>query len=288
MMQPLTLLVLALLAAQGVIFLVGGIVLLRPAGAASPEQQDMLWRGISGRGRIGMGVGILIAAGAALLLTLLLPPGPLPPPELLGIALAVLLFALGMVVGSGLGLAVKTAPKGAAAPGLLLPTGRMRDYRWRRLALLPGALLLGDVVLIGLLDLLFLPRLTPVEVWTLGIFPGVLLLLCAAGEGLMRRLARVPLPPCSPDATLAQRGDVRLRARMIGLLLEREVYALFLLVVCQWLLRAFSPAHPGGLVYNGLPLVYAVVLFSLRGLLEQEQRHLGSEPAKSSATALPS
>jgi hypothetical protein len=301
-MDASTLLLSLALAVYGALALIGGWRSRRLAWG----DLTSAWRSVTAHQRVGMGLGVLVAAGLALaarqLLERTLPPG-LPP--LLGIALPLLCFALGMVVGSGVGLAVETAPKGlrpesppsragtvaasdgqrepaaanlleegAEAPDLLVPTGRIRDYRWRRLARLPGALLLGDVALIGLLDLLFLPRFTSVEVCTLGVFPGALLLLCAAGEGMMRRLARVPLPPCSPDAALAQQGDVLLRARMIAILLEQEVYAVFILVVCQWLLRAFSPAHPGSIVYNGLPLVYAVVLFSLRGLLEQEQRRL--------------
>ena len=141
MMDLLTLLVLTLLATQGVIFLVGGIVQIRqrrPGGPAiGRAQQETPMRGISGRSRIGMGVGILAAVGVTLatlsLLSNLLPPGPLPPPELLGITLTLLLFALGMVVGSGLGLAVGAPGVGNEPAVESAPTGLRPKTCLRRL-----------------------------------------------------------------------------------------------------------------------------------------------------------
>jgi len=256
--------------------------------AKTPAARSLLrsWLGITAWGRLGQGAGVLLASGAmVIVLALLLPLGPLMPPVVLIVALLLHGYSLGMSLGNALGLLIGAPRVGLAAdqPAAPEPPTRRRlyDYAQRQVALLPGALLLIDWALVGGLNLLFLKQWTPTELWTLAIFPGLMLLIWALDEVCLRRLVNLPLR-LPRDPALAECADAALRARMIGTILEFEVFSLFILVMSQWLAQVFSLAHPGGVIYNGALLAYAVVLLSLRGLLERAQRQTGSQRADQS------
>jgi hypothetical protein len=267
------------------------------------------WARLIAQGRVGMGAGILLAV--ALVLALLSIPGSAnllgsSVPSLLLLTLLLLqAFYLGMFAGQAVGLAFLSpagkmpalqAPppsagrrryRGPARVGAANPAPadgdadatpqprKLSEYRSRQVALLPGGLLAGDVLLLGLLDLLTLPGLPPAEVWSLIILPAVMALVCVGGEYAARRIARRPALPLSSDPTLARLADGKLRAHLIGLLLELEVFGLFILVGSQWMLRAFAFPYASSGLSTGALLVYGVILISLRGLLDRAQRGRG-------------
>ncbi|HEY7349436.1 MAG TPA: hypothetical protein VH599_14065 [Ktedonobacterales bacterium] len=312
--DPLTLAVLALLVGQSLVYIVGGINKQRQQrlseSARAPLRQELVawgvlspgqgvsapaasllrsWQGITAWSRIGMGVGILFAAGAMLVVLALLSAsaqsGQITPPTIQAVTLLLQGYAFGMCCGAILGLLIGAPRVGAASARQTAPAQappRLAEYRVRQVALLPGALLLINVALVGGLDLLFLQQFTQAELWTLAVFPGLMLLICLLGEWFTRRLAQLPLRP-TDDPPLVARASIRFRARLVGMLLELEIFALFILVICQWLLQTYSSAHPGGFIYNGALLVYAVVLLSMRGLLERAQRQMGDQRADHSA-----
>ncbi len=308
--DPLILLILALLLAQSLVYLIGGLrALRRPTlgksaeararrelvewglldakqHAVPPDRQVLLrvWARLTAQGRVGMGAGILLAV--ALLLALLsIPSGAdlmgdsLPPLFLLALLL-LQAFYLGMFAGQAAALVWggAKAPRRASAGQETGATPRKRTlsaYRSRQVALLPGGVLAGDVLLVGLTNRLLLPGLPPAELWCLIILPAVMALVCLGGEYAMRRLARLPALTLADDPTLARLADGKLRAHLMGMLLELEVFGLFILVGSQWMLRAFGPSSPGSGFASGALLVYAVIIISLRGLLEHAQRDRG-------------
>lgn len=307
--DPLTLTVLLLIAGQSLIYLIGGISRQRqqrrgalnesvraetrlelavwgviPLGqdTKSPAVRALLlrWQGSAAWSRIGMGASMLLAGGGILVaLAALSANAPLiasTPPTILAVALLLQGYAVGMCVGAVLGLLIG-APGVALTPGQpARPAARRADYRVLQVVALPGVLLVIDVALVGGLDLLFLHHFTQAALWSLAIFPGLLALACALGEWFTRRLARLPLR-LTDDPALAERAANRFRARLVGLLLEREVFALFILVACQWLLQTFSPGNPGDFLYSAALPVYAVVLLSMRGLLERAHQDLNNQ-----------
>jgi hypothetical protein len=310
--DPLTLAVLALVVGQSLISLIGGIrqqhsgarsetaaaqtrLELVAWGIIPPEQDSpspaarsllLNWLRIAGTGRIGMGIGMLLAAGAMLLLLVLSSASgqlsPLTPPVILASALLLQGYAFGMCCGAILGLlsgihSASTTPAQATAPAR--PAAKLAEYRVSQVALLPDALLLIDVALVGGLDLLFLPQFTQTALWSLAVFPGMTLLACALGEWFSRRLARLPLR-LADDPVPDERSANRLRARLVGMLLERELFALFILVACQWLLQTFSQAHSDNIIYVGALPVYAVILLSMRGLLERAHLEMLDQQAR--------
>jgi hypothetical protein len=285
--------------------------LLDPAQRGLPPAAKTVldaWARLAAQGRAGMGAGILVAA--ALLLALLSVPAVAAllsgmPPLILLVLLLLQALYLGMVAGQsvalvrGLSRLARTAPAGeppalqtphpapAGGPPALhaphpAPAGgppalqapRLRSlarYRSLQLALLPSGLLVGDVLLLGLIDRPTLSGLPPAEVWGLLILPAVMLVVCVGGEYTMRRLARLPALCLSDDPALAERADARLRAHLIGLTLELEVFGLFILVGSQWMLRVFALPDSSGLATAAL-LVSGVIMLSLRGLLDRSQR----------------
>ncbi|HEY7124846.1 MAG TPA: hypothetical protein VH540_12900 [Ktedonobacterales bacterium] len=315
--DPLILLILALLLAQSLTYLIGGLsALRRPTLSKSaeararrelvewglldakqstvpPDRQALLraWARLTAQSRVGMGVGILLAV--ALLLALLSIPGSaallgssLPPIFLLALLL-LQAFYLGMFAGQAAALvwggtkATRLAPTGRDAGGS--PKGGtasfqprpLSAYRSRQVALLPGAVLLGDVLLVGLTNRLLLPGLPPTELWCLILLPAAMALVCLGGEYATRRIARLPALTLADDPTLAHLADGKLRAHLMGMLLELEVFGLFILVGSQWMLRAFGPASSNSGLATSALLVYAVIIISLRGLLERSQRDRG-------------
>lgn len=309
--DPLTLTVLLLIAAQSLIYLIGGINRQRqqrrglisesaraetrleliiwrviPPGqhATAPEVHALTprWLGILAWSRIGMGAAMLLAAGCVLLVLAWLNAGPptisATPSSILAVTLLLQAYAIGMVAGAVLGLLI-------ALPGAQpTPGARRADYRALQVVILPGMLLLIDVALVGGLDLLFLHQFTQAEPWSLAVFPGLLALVCILGEWFMRRLAHLPIH-LTDDPALAARVANRFRARLVGKLLEREVFALFILVASQWFIQTFSSGHPSDLPYIAALPVYAVVLLSMRGLLEGTQQELGQ--ARKAAQSVP-
>ncbi|HEY7359039.1 MAG TPA: hypothetical protein VH590_21290, partial [Ktedonobacterales bacterium] len=300
--DPVTLAVLALSLGQSLIYLLGSVsqqrsralskqaraqarlelvawgVISSGESASSPVVRALApgWLSIAAWSRVGMGAGMLLAAGAILVALAPLSPAtrlslsPLTPPTTLAAALLLGGYASGMGAGAVVGLLV-----GAPRVGLLpaRPAVPQASYRVLQVAALPAALLLVDVLLVGGLDLRFLPQLTRVELWTLAVFPGLMLLICALCEWFTRRLARLALP------TLDERAAAGFRSRLAGLLLERQIFALFILVACQWLLQIESAEHAPNLLYSAALPVLAVVLLSMRGLLEHAQQHMRDEPA---------
>ncbi|HLW03874.1 MAG TPA: hypothetical protein VKT82_34825 [Ktedonobacterales bacterium] len=309
--DPLTLTVLLLIAGHSLVYLFGGISRQRQqrrgalnasvraetrlelaAWGVLPLERDnkspvvsallLRWQGSAAWSRIGMGASMLLIGGAILLtLASLSANAPLissMPPTILAVTLLLQGYAFGMCVGAVLGLLIGMpgveTPRGQPAH----PAARLNDYRDLQVVALPGILLAIDVALVGGLDLLYLHHFTQPALWSLAIFPGLLALACALGEWFMRRLARLPLR-LTDDPALAERAANLFRARMVGLLLEREVFALFILVACQWLLQTFSPGSPSDFLYIAALPVYAVVLLSMRGLLERAQQDLNKEKA---------
>ncbi|HEU5369348.1 MAG TPA: hypothetical protein VFU69_12825 [Ktedonobacterales bacterium] len=309
--DPVTLAVLALILGQSLIYLLEGFRQQRRSalskraraqarleliawGVISPDQPATApavralarwWLGIGTWSRVGMGAGMLLAAGAILVALALLSPAtrlslsPLTPPTTLAAALLLGGYAFGMGAGAVVGLLVGAPRIGLASARPAVPQA---SYRVLQVAVLPGALLLLDVLLVGGLDLRFLPQFTRVELWTLGVFPGLMLLMCALSEWFTRRLARLSLRPTA-DTELDERAAAGFRSRLAGLLLEREIFALFILVVCQWLLHIESAEHAPNPLYTAALPVLAVVLLSMRGLLEQAQQHMHDEPAAPAA-----
>jgi hypothetical protein len=307
--DPVTLIVLALIFGQSLIYLIGGLsqqhrsalgkharaqtrleliawgIVPPDLPSTSPAIRSLArgWLNIGAWSRVGMGAGMLLAAGATRATLALLSPvtrlSPLTPPTILAMALLLQAYAFGMGAGAVVGLLV-------GLPGIgLVPTRpavRQVDYRVFQVAVLPGALLLVDVLLVGGLDLRFLPQFTRVELWTLAVFPGLMLLICMLSEWLTRRLAGLSLR-ATTDPELAGRAAAGFRSRLVGLLLEREIFALFILVACQWLLQVASAEHPHNLLYTGALPVFAVVLLSMRGLLEHAQQHMHDEPSEPAA-----
>lgn len=292
--DPLILLILALLLAQSLVYLIGGLrAQRRPALSKSAEARARrelaewglppdaptlrAWARLMAQGRVGMSAGIL---GAVLLLLALLSiPGSADllnnglPPLLLVALLLLQAFSLGMFAGQAAALLLGLSRLGRAAPTNAGEPVRHRarsEYRSRQVAVLPGGLLVGDMLLLGLLERFAGPGLAPAAVWSVVILPAVMALVCISGEYAMRRVARLPALPLSSDPTLARRADGALRAHLMGMLLELEVFGLFLLVSSQWMLNAFAAASSG--LASGALLVYAVILLSLRGLLARSQR----------------
>ncbi len=303
--DPLTLAILLVIAGQSLLSLVGGISRQRQQsrGALSeslraetrleliawrvmpPEQAAKMpaahplllrWQRSAAWSRIGMGAGLLLAGAGALLVLALLNSGPqsisTTPANILAATLLLQAYAVGTCAGTVLGLLIGLPH---AQP---TPAARQADYRSLQVAVLPGLLLVIDLVVVGGLDLLLLHPFTQAELWSLAIFPGLLALTIALGEWFTRRLARLPLR-LTDDLALAERAANRLRARLAGMLLEREVFALFILVACQWLLQTFSADHPGDFIYIAALPVYAVVLISMRGLLERAQQDWNKQKA---------
>ncbi|HEY7355397.1 MAG TPA: hypothetical protein VH590_02990 [Ktedonobacterales bacterium] len=304
--DPVTLAVLALILGQSLIYLIGGVSQQRrralskqaraqaylelvawgvipadqPANSPTVRALAPGWLGIAAWSRVGMGAGMLLAAGVILAALAPLSPAtrlslsPLTPPTTLTAALLLGGYAFGMGAGAVVGLLV-----GAPRVGLLpaRPAAPQASYRVFQVAVLPAALLLIDVLLVGGLDLGFLPQFTRVELWTLAFFPALLLLTCALCEWFTRRLARLAL------TTLDERAAAGFRSRLAGLLLEREIFALFILVACQWLLQIESAEHAPNLLYSAALPVLAVVLLSMRGLLEHAQQHMRDEPPEPAA-----
>ncbi len=307
--DPVTLAALALVFGQSLIYLIGGFRQQRrrapnkqaraqarlelvawgvippdqPAAAPAVRALARWWLNIAAWSRVGMGAGMLLAAGGIVGAWALLGPdarlslSPLTPPTILAAALLLQSYTFGMGAGAVVGLLV-----GAPRMGLLpaRPAVPQASYRVLQVAVLPGALLLLDVLLVGGLDLRFLPQFTRVELWTLGVFPGLLLLICALCEWFTRRLARLALRATTNTAS-DERAAAGFRSRLVGLLLERQIFALFLLVACQWLLQVSSAEHAPNLLYTGALPVLAVVLLSMRGLLEQAQQHMRDAPPTS-------
>jgi hypothetical protein len=305
--DPLTLTVLLLIAGQSLIYLLGGISRQRQQsrgalnesvraetrlelvawGVIPPEQDTkspavrvllLRWQGSAAWSRIGMGASMLMACGGMLVALMRLADAEQPvastPLNILAVTLLLQSYAVGMSVGAVLGLLIGK-PGVETMPGTpARPTVQRADYRVGQVVILPGVLLLIDLALVGGLDLLFLHHFPQPALWSLMVFPGLLALAGALGEWFMRRLARLPLH-LTDDLALTERAANRFRARLVGLLLEREVFALFILAVCQWLLQTFSPGNPGDFLYIAALPVYAVVLFSMRGLLERAQQQLG-------------
>ncbi len=310
--DPLTLAVLALLVGQSLIFLVTGIRKQRQQrrsalsentrtqtrlelvawGVLPPSQNPKApavralvrgWLGITAWGRIGMGVGILLGGGVMFGVLALLSASvllsPLTPPDIQAVTLLLQGYAFGMCAGAALGLllgASRARPPSLQAAAPARPTVKLAEYRVFQVAILPGVLLALDVILVGGFDLLFLLRFSQVQLWSLAIFPGLLLLICALGAWFTRRLAQLPLR-LTDDPALAARAENRLRSWLVGMLLEREVFALFILVASQWLLQSFSQAQPGNLHYIAVLPIYAIVLLSMRGLLERAQQDLNNQ-----------
>jgi cytochrome bd-type quinol oxidase subunit 2 len=276
--DPTLLAVLAFIAAHSLILLVGGTRQQR-------QQPDLI-----ACSRIGMGAGTLLATAAVVALLAFFsasaPFSPLTPLIILLITFLLQGYVFGMCCGLVLGLLVGLSrfSKAQTQATLAPPAVKLADYRVAQVAVLPAALLVVDVAVVGGFDLLFLRRFTQVELWNLAVFPGLLLAICLLCEWFIRQLARLPMP-----SSLAQdeRAANQVRARLVGLLLEREIFALFLLALCQWVLQTFSQAHPSDLLYTGALPVLAVVLISLRGLLDRAQQALHQPPAKQSTRAQP-
>jgi hypothetical protein len=306
--DPLALTVLLLIAGQSLLYLVGGVSRLRQqrqsAGArvetrlelvawgVIPLEQDAKtpaiqalsrrWQSAAAWSRVGMGACMLLAGAGILAALAVVTVGEQPsastPLNILTTTLLLQGYAFGMCVGAALGLLIG-APGVDKTPGQpARPATRQADYRVFQVAVLPGLLLLIDVALVGGLNLLFLQRLPQSALWSLLVYPGLMALACALGEWVTRRLARLPLR-LTDDPALAERAANRFRARLAGLLLEREVFALFILVACQWLIQTFSPGASSDLLYIAALPIYAVVLLSMRGLLERAQQDLHTPKA---------
>jgi hypothetical protein len=308
--DPLILLILALLLAQSLFYLLGGLRALRQDSLSQHTQarvrRELLewglvdtkqhtlpadsqailraWARLIAQGRVGMGAGILCAV--ALLLALLSIPGSADllsnagPPLFLAALLLLQAFYLGMFTGQTVAFARELSRLARSAPAeqetSSAPPGKLSQYRSRQVALLPGGLLVGDVLLLGLVDLFTRPALPASEVWSLMILPAAMLLICIGGEYAARRIARLPALRLGSDAGLARLADKRLRAHLIGMLLELEVFGLFILVGSQWMLRAFAPTSSS--LGTAALLVYGVIILSLRGLLDRAQRERATQP----------